>query len=144
MDSLKIVERLETLYPQPSLYLETKTHEKVLPAIGKAVNAARPMIMATVCRNVLREPSAPWFAADRERRFGKTLDEYERDEGGDAAWDAAQKGLESLKLEMKQQKKDDGPFVLGSTVSYGDFLIAAIFTWLERVDLSGVREVCWL
>jgi glutathione S-transferase len=91
------------------------------------------MIMATVCRNVLRERSASWFAEDRQRRFGKTLDQYERDEGGDVAWQAAQKGLESLKLEIQQNKRDDGPFVLGSTITYGDFLVAAIFNWLERV-----------
>ena len=134
MDSRRIVDKLEALYPDPSLHLEANAHDKILPALGKVVNAARPMILAAVWRNVLREPSASFFAKDRHRRFGKTLDQLEREDGGDKAWAAAQIGLESLKLDMKQHKKDDGPFLFGSNVSYGDFLITAIFTWLERAD----------
>ena len=134
MDSRKIVDKLEALYPHPSLHLEANAHDRILSTLGKAVNAARPMILAAVWRNVLREPSASFFAEDRQRRFGKTIDQLEMDDGGDEAWAAAQRGLESLKLEMKQHKNDNGPFLLGSSLSYGDFLITAIFTWLERAD----------
>jgi glutathione S-transferase len=134
MESRMIVDKLEVLYPDPSLHLEAKAHDEILPALGKAVNAARPMILAAVWRNVLREPSASFFAEDRRQRFGKTLDQLEQDDGGDKGWAAAQKALECLRLEMKQHKNDDGPFLLGSRVSYGDFLITAIFTWLERAD----------
>ena len=137
MDSLNIAHKLEELYPQPSLLLHLGLHEKVLPAIGKAVNAARPMIWAGLYRNVLREPSASFFAEDRRRRKGKTLEQFQTDEGGEKAWHLAHEGLESLKVELSHHKKDDGPFVLGSAVSYGDFLIAAIFHWLETTD----REV---
>lgn len=35
---------------------------------------------------------------------------------------------------MSRHRRDDGPFLLGSTVSYGDFLIAAGLTWLEMAD----------
>lgn len=134
MDSLKIVQRLEELYPERSLLLETNLHEKVLPAIGKAVNAARPMIWAGLYRNVLREPSATFFAEDRRRRLGKTLDQYKEANGGDAAWSLAYEGLESLRAEFDQHKTVEGPFLLGNTVSYGDFLIVAILNWLEITD----------
>ena len=134
MDSLNIAHKLEELYPQPSLLLNLSLHDKVLPAIGKAVNAARPMIWAGLYRNVLPEPSATFFAEDRERRKGKTLEQFKADEGGEKAWRLAHEGLEELRTELTQHKRDDGPFVLGSTPSYGDFLIVAIFNWLEIAD----------
>ena len=134
MDSFNIAEKFESLYPEPSLHLDNVVYKKVQKALGAAVGPLRYMVLAAVQRNVLREPSASWFAEDRTQRFGKTLDQLEKDEGGETAWSAAKDGLEMLKVEMTEHKQDEGPFVLGSTVSYGDLIIAAFFTWFEKAD----------
>ncbi len=134
MDSQKIVEKLEQLHPEPSLYLDTKVHESVYGAVASTIDASISTIIPAAQRNILREPSASWHAADRERRFGKSLEQLEEDEGGEKAWDAVKHGLEALKAELSKHKRDDGPFVLGGTVSYGDFLIAGFFEWLKRAD----------
>ena len=42
--------------------------------------------------------------------------------------------FDQLKAELHKHKKDEGPFVLGSQVSYGDFIIASFFESVERVD----------
>ena len=134
MDSMAINQKLDSLHPEPSLHLDLKVHEKIQKTLGAAIGPARGMIIPIVPRTVLREPSTSWFIKDREKKFGKTLDQYEKDEGGEAAWNATQSRLEQLKQEVSQHKRDDGPFVLGSAVSYSDIMIASVFAWIEKTD----------
>ncbi|KAK5166664.1 uncharacterized protein LTR77_008208 [Saxophila tyrrhenica] len=136
MDSQTIAERLEELSPAPSLHLDTMVHESVHAALLSVIGAARPTIILAAQQNILSEGSAAWHAQDRERRFGKSVEQWEKDEGGEKGWKAAQPGLEAVKAELNRHKRDEGPFVLGGTVSYGDFLIAGFFEWLRRADAS--------
>lgn len=88
-----------------------------------------------------------------------SLDQMEKERGGEAAWEAAGPGLDALDALLAEHKVDDGPFVLGSQVSYADFVVVAILEGFrcigddlfERVvegrdGLRGVWEACgkWL
>lgn len=87
------------------------------------------------------------------------LDELEAQRGGDKAWEAAKPGLDELEALVRDRKVDEGPFVLGSRVSYADFVIVAVLEGFRRVGqdlferivesregLRGVWEACgeWL
>lgn len=136
MDSQTIVEKLEELHPEPKLHLETGIHEAVRDAIKELIGALKAPLFLGAQRNVLREPSASWFAEDRARRFGKSLEQMDADEGGEKAWKAAQPGLDALSAVLSKHKRDDGPFILGQEVCYGDFLVAGFFDWIQKSDTA--------
>lgn len=92
-----------------------------------------PDFMVTVLHEWLDEPSRSWFAEDRKRRLGMTLEEFAKVKGGEAAWPGTEEGLKKLQGLLTAHKKDEGPFILGSTVSYGDFIIVTLFEGLERI-----------
>lgn len=83
------------------------------------------------------------------------LDELEATKGGDGAWAAAESGLDELEGLMREYKVDEGPFVLGSKVSYADFVVVAVLEGFRRIGgdlferivrgrdgLRGVWEAC--
>jgi glutathione S-transferase len=56
-----------------------------------------------------------------------TLEVYEVKHGGESAWERAISGLQQLAAILKEDRS--GPFCLGGTLSYADFLIVGL---LER------------
>lgn len=141
MDSETIAHALEDLQPEPSLHIDRGIHKDVHKALLAVIGALRPRLLPAVQRGVLREPSASWFADDRARRFGKSLDQLEHEEGGEKAWNAVKPALDGLKSNMEKHCIDDGPFVLGSVVSYGDFLVAGVFEWIRRADVGLFEKI---
>ena len=146
MDSAAIASKLEKDYPNPPLHLDNGLPEKLGPILGKAVGPILPVFMPRIGRDIIVEDCYDWFQAARAKLFGMPLDELEKTKGGDQAWEASKPGLIELKDFVKEHKRDDGPFVLGSQVCYADFLIAASMEALRRiggdlydklVDLSG-------
>ena len=103
--------------------------------------AALPEAMAILVKDILREPSASWFAEDRHRRFGITLDELAQQKGGEAGWPAVVEALNKLRTFLTANKKDEGPFVMGGTPSYADFYIVALFEGLERVKKALYAKI---
>jgi glutathione S-transferase len=111
--------------------------------------------MPRIPRTMLRPSSIDYFHAARSARFGMTLDELEARRGGEKAWEAAKPGLNALEALMGEHKVDEGPFVLGSRVSYADFVIVAVLEGFRRLGqdlfdrvvegregLRGVWEAC--
>lgn len=83
------------------------------------------------------------------------LDELEATKGGDGAWELAKPGLDELEELTREHKVDEGPFVLGSKVSYADFVVVAVLEGFRRIGgdlferilqgregLRGVWEAC--
>lgn len=83
------------------------------------------------------------------------LDVLEKEKGGEGAWEAARPGLDALEELVKGGRSEvnvgDGRFVLGSEVSYADFVLAAVLEGFRRIgeDLfekivegrEGLKEV---
>ena len=133
MDSLAIAQKLESLHPSPSLHLDNGLHLKVGPIFGKIGAPLLPVFMPRIGRDVIVESSVPYFQEARKKAFGMSLDEFEKMKGGEQAWQAAQPGVEDLKAFLAEHKQDDGPFVLGSQVSYVDFVIVAFMEAFRRI-----------
>lgn len=133
MDSAAIASRLESSYPNPTLRLETGLHDQIGPILGKIGGPLIPVFMPRIGRDVLVESSVPWFQEARKQRFGISLDELEQAKGGEQAWAAAQLGFEDLKRFLTDHKQDEGPFVLGSEVSYVDFVLVSTMEAFRRI-----------
>ena len=141
MDSIKIAEKLESVYPSPSLHLDTELHVEAGKLSGSVVFAVFADFMAPVVDDWLQEPSKSWFIEDRKRRLGMDVWELERSKGGERAWPGAVEKLRELQAFLRDHKKDEGPFVLGSAVSYADLVIIALFESLKRVRKDAYEKI---
>ena len=126
MDSATIAARVEDIYPEPSLHLELHLHEKVQAILPKIARPLLPELMPKIRDNLVTEHGTKHWVGARENLFGMSIDEFCRTRGGEQAWVAAKPGLDELKQFVRSYKNDNGPFVLGSEVSYADFVIAAL------------------
>ena len=135
MDSIDIAEKLEAIYPEKSLRLDAQLHGQITDTVLACAMFLVPDGMLWCTRNMLTDRSAPWFAEDRKKRLGMSLEEFAAQKGREAAFQAAEaKGgaFGKLKDVLTKHRKDDGPFVLGSEVSYGDFVAASLFECFKR------------
>lgn len=145
MNSEAISEEIERRYPSPqwpSLHLD----DPVLPRVYAAVKEAflmRAALLPPVPRDILNAESAEYFWRTRKELFGMELDELEKTQGGDKAWEAATPGLKKLGDLLRE--KPEGPYFLGKTVSYADFVAAAFIYFAHRTlgdsAISKVREI---
>lgn len=151
MDSKNIVPELEATYPEPSLHLDTELQTKATKAMGALANPLLPVFMPRLRRDVQREDSSAWIKADRERRFGLPEDQWEQEQGGEKAWKAAEEAAPLVREFLKENKKDAGPFVLGSQVCYADLMVAGVLEMFRCIGtdmfertvemVPGLREL---
>lgn len=135
-ESNRCAEALEALYPEPSLHLDAQLHRHIMAKSDQAGSHTFPLALIIVVRRCLPPRSAEFFLEDRKKRFGISLDDLAKLKG-EEAWkvgEASGGAFEQLKDELHKHKKDEGPFVLGSEVSYGDFVVAGLFESMARVD----------
>ena len=144
MDSAAIAATLESLHPEPSLHLDLGLHEKFAPIFGKIGGPLVPVFMPRIAQDKLLESSVPWFLEAREKAFGMSLNQLEQMRGGEPAWAAARPGFEELAQFLTEHKQDDGPYVLGSQVSYVDFVIVSMIEAFRRIgtDLYERSDLC--
>jgi glutathione S-transferase len=134
MESTAIAYKLEELYPQPSLQLESGMHEKAQQAGMKLGGPLLPLFMPIAGRDMIRADSQPWFYEAREKMFGMPLDEYERLNKNEGMWEKAKPGMAAMRDLCTDNKVDDGPFILGSKPSYGDMRAVALLEGFRRMQ----------
>ena len=139
MDSLAIASALESHYPTPPLHLSNNLHTELTPLLAKISLPLIPVFMPLIGRNIIPDSAAVYFESTRSARFGMPLSQLEAEKGGQGAWEAAEPGLQELEAWIGAQKKDGGPFVLGSEVCYADFVVASLMESLRRIE-PGVFE----
>jgi len=131
MDSRHIATALEERFPSPSLHLDSPILAKVEALVPKITPAAMaPIIIPRVPRDILNEKSKYYFETTRAERFGMSLDELEKSEkGGENAWENAKPGFKEL---AELLCETEGPFFMGETVSYADFVVVGAFQFMKR------------
>lgn len=159
MDSANIVKKLEELHPEPSLHLENDLHNKVLQVFGPLMAPLMAVCYPRIQRDILLLETVPSWTAKKEAGFGMSIEELEKTKGGETAWKSAEPGLEGMRKFLKVHKKDEGPFVCGSKLSYVDFVLASMMESFKRIgddlyerlcenvpDLKPLHEACgeWL
>jgi len=131
MDSKKIAERLEKEHPEPSLHLDSPILEGLTKIGNNVMMPLRGISIPGVYTNVLREGSKEYFGRTRAARFGKPLHQVAKEDGGEEAWMEALPGIKTL---GELIRANGGPFVMGDTPSYADFVIVG---WLQFFKVIG-------
>lgn len=112
MDSWKIALQLEKRYPSPPLQLDSPIIAQVEELLGKNFTPLMGVVLPPCPRNILPPRSAEYYVRTREEKFGTTFDEFEKEKGGDQAWEVAKGPIKDLANLLKKQ---GGPFFLGKT-----------------------------
>lgn len=133
MDSRAIAETIEKDHPSPPLYLDSPYLANLERLLGPLTPTLRPHFIPKVVRTLLRDPSLDYFISTREAAIGMTLDEFEAKEGQD--FTKAEPHLQPITSLLKENA--EGPFFMGKTKSYADFLWASILIFFRRIDATG-------
>ena len=112
MNSRKIAAELEKQYPEPSLHLDSPILPKIEACISNMVTPLGPVLLPPIPRNRLNAASAEYFVRTREARIGMPLEQWEKEHGGDKAWEKATPTFEEVGDMLRAQ---GGPFLLGKT-----------------------------
>lgn len=129
-DSRVIADVLDKDHPSPPLHLDSAYLDRLERRLPDIVQALRPEIMAQIPVRLLNEASVPYWYRTREDRAGMKLQVLEETQGGDKAWTKAAPLLREVTDWLGEK---DGPFFLGETVSYADFVWAGFLLFLGRV-----------
>lgn len=110
MESRKIATRLEQDYPSPSFKLDNPILAEVARLVPKMVEPLRGVWMPNVPGNLLNPHSSEYFAQTRSKRYGKSLEDFGKEHGGEEAWMEALPATKELGTVLQ---RNGGPFVLG-------------------------------
>ena len=139
MDSLRIAEALEKLQPEPSLHLDNGYIDRVQPVILDMQKSLGAIAMPRVPVKVLRPASQEYFSTTRAKRFGMPLPDLAKsDKAGENAWKAAEPHMAKLKAILHEH--EDGPYVMGETVSFADFIIAGWWRFAQILDENDLFD----
>jgi len=142
VDSFQIALYLERQYPDTPKLFPVPNTESLVHGSSMAIfrGPIFPMIVAGVCA-ILNEKSAAYFRETREAMYTpRTLEDVSYGSGEDSEeykklWSDLEKGLGLLGKRMDLSVSGggkSGPYVMGDTLSYIDFMIAAVFVWARR------------
>lgn len=132
MDSAAIAVKLESLYSSPPLHLNTEIENEAQAAMGGVFMSLAPYLLPFGIHTLVAEEDVEWFKADRASRFGMTVEELMTEKDAADAYKAAKPALEKCRDVLKGHKKDQGPFILGSEVSYADFYFVSTMQMFNR------------
>ncbi|KAH8881180.1 hypothetical protein GQ53DRAFT_735884 [Thozetella sp. PMI_491] len=129
MDSTKIAARLEADYPNPPIQLDTPYFARFKPPYIAAMTAIRSDYIYLVFTRVLADESLPYFKESRESDMGMSLEQYYQECSG-GGWEKAKDGFAELTALLKE---NEGPFFMGHTVSYTDFMLIGPLLFLQTL-----------
>ncbi|KAH7363320.1 hypothetical protein B0T11DRAFT_92724 [Plectosphaerella cucumerina] len=147
MESRAIADEIEKRYPAPewpSLRLDDPAVERAKAHLRPTAGALMPVILPQVPRVILSEYSAEYFWRTRAEAFGMPLVEWAAKEGGEdgeKAWERSRAGFAEVAEALRET---EGPFYLGETVSYADFIFVGFLHFLKRAvgekDFERLKE----
>lgn len=138
MDSWPIAHELEKRYPSPSLHLDDPIVIQVRDNIRQLMGPLIGYLLPKVPVVLLNPPSAEYFNRTREVSFGKPLPEVAKETATEQAWKDAEA---PAKMFGDLLRKNGGPFFLGKTVSYADFIFVGFLQMAKRLDDEVFKRV---
>ncbi|KAL8900045.1 MAG: hypothetical protein Q9207_005883 [Kuettlingeria erythrocarpa] len=120
MGSEAIAAALEKAYPDPPLHLDAPELAKAEEQRGQTMRALVAVLGRIFTATLLNERSKEYIEA--------TVDLSGLPDG-DEAWDGARPVLEAIGALLREK---GGPFVLGETVSYADFILVSLIHCFRR------------
>ncbi|KAF2131525.1 hypothetical protein P153DRAFT_365107 [Dothidotthia symphoricarpi CBS 119687] len=135
MDSWSIAQDLEVQVSSASLHLDNPIVERIRDHAGKMMETLVVHFVPKI-PSVLNGPSAEYIDRAREQDFGAPLKEVEREYATEECWEKAKKPATEAGDWLR---KNGGPFFLGETVSYADFIFVSMLHFFKRLD-EGIFE----
>lgn len=139
MDSWPIAHELEKRYPSPSLHLDDPVTVKIRDQITSILGPIFMQILPVV-PTLLPERSQEFFYKTREADFGKPLPDVHKEAMAHAE-EGWKKAEEPLKETADLLKKHGGPFFLGETVSYADFIFVAALYFVRCLSEEAFQRM---
>jgi len=128
MNSFKIAQVLEELYPTPSLPPTSPIQQKYFDVLSEAWNIMEPIKFSFVPRRLLNEVNYPYWRATRSENIGKPMSQAELD----AIFEAASPHMRPVTAMLKE-KSGEGPFFMGDTITFTDAVHAGILIMMRRL-----------
>ena len=138
MDSRKIAAAIEQRHPSPSVHLDSPLLPRVEAAVRPAIMPLMAIFYTRVPTHVLNPVSVEYWYRTRGERIGMSVFENERINGGEKAHSAAEEGWKTLTALLKENK---GPYFMGETVSYADFVWTGALLFVKRADEELYAEM---
>lgn len=129
-DSRAIAGVLEEDHPSPPLHLGSEHLQRLEGLMPSLMPAVRGNYIPQIPARLLGEASVPYWYRTREDKVGMRLDALEEAEGGEKGWARAAPLLREVTAWLKEE---EGPFFMGHTVSYADFVWAGFLIFFRRV-----------
>ncbi|MBA7490072.1 hypothetical protein ES702_00606 [subsurface metagenome] len=139
MDSRQIANKLESLYPSPSLHLDSPVLAKLESIMPELMPTLSGVYIPLVPERLLNEASHPHWYKTREAKFGMPLSKLAETKDGDVAYNGAKPHLEEVTAMLKEVAS--GPYFLGQEVSYADFVWAGFLIFMKRIGDDVFEKV---
>nr|POE56855.1 hypothetical protein CFP56_70107 [Quercus suber] len=139
MESRQIADEIEKLYPEPSAHIDDPVHARVQSAWRGVMMILQAVLVPRMPRECLSGPTIQFHRSSRSITYGMGLEEYEAQSGGEPCWQAAAPRLKALADILNENQ--EGPFCLGKTPSYPDFLVAGFLEWCRVLGGDCLQRV---
>jgi glutathione S-transferase len=97
-----------------------------------------PIYIPRVPRDLLNDASVPHWMSTRPKWIGMSVEEFERRNPAQGAWDKAEGVIHEVTEMLKED--ESGPFFLGKEVSYADFVWGGFLIFLRRIGEDVLEE----
>jgi glutathione S-transferase len=128
MNSSKIAQVLEELYPTPSLPPTSPVQQKYFDILTVGWDMMEPIKYSFVPRRLLNEVNYPYWRATRSENIGQPMSQAEVDE----VLKAAAPHMRPITAMLKERSAE-GPFFMGKTVTFTDAIHAGILLMMRRL-----------
>lgn len=139
MNSAKIVREIEKLYPQRPVNVETEYIPKVEAIVKGFMGAMLGYIILRLPKGLLNEVAHPYWRETREKWIGMSLEQFEKEKGGEEAWGVAEPVIKQATALLEENK--DGPFFMGSTISHADFVWGGLLLMVKRMGPEYMEKM---
>jgi len=139
MDSKRIALAINERYPSPPLQIESKYYSWLEANYGKLMTDFEGVYLPNIPRRLLSEASQPYWYRTREEAVGMSLDQLEKERGGEVGWGLVEPLLTEVAGMLREN--GEGPFFLGKEVSYADFWWAGFLLFVKRIGEDLFEEL---
>ncbi|KAI5459731.1 hypothetical protein BGZ63DRAFT_256486 [Mariannaea sp. PMI_226] len=129
MESRKIADRIEADYPNPPVHLDSPYVERLIPHLRAALVPIQAIYIRLVFTEVIRDESILYFDTKRKREMGMTIEQF-YEKYRENAWEKSETGFHAITAMLQE---NEGPFFMGQTVSYADFIYAGALLFLRQL-----------
>ncbi|EHK20854.1 uncharacterized protein TRIVIDRAFT_77999 [Trichoderma virens Gv29-8] len=137
MDSYKIADIIEEKYPEPKVLLNTPVQARFRNSMIKFMEELTPIYVPGVAQKILGEESLDFFHTTRQEDVGMPLYDYGK-QNSPGAFERAEPFAREITALLNETS---GPYFLGDTVSYADFMWAGILLFFKCLGTEEYQQV---